>query len=196
MGQAINAKVEQARKIIIEEVPLNKYLLAHKYLYNDTLEGKINCPVHDENSPSCYFDVEKGVYHCFGCGSKGSVVELVTAVDKKTDDRANIVKTILKLSKEFNVKIPNMFDYSDMSKPTKRVNRKFELDKMKTKNKDVIFNRKIERLESRITELEIPDRLKAYRVIDHLFLGKLTPKDAYDKLTAFLNSLEGVEKHA
>ena len=193
MVKAIKVKVEKARNEIIKNVPLNKYLLKHKYLYTDTLEGKINCPVHEEHTPSLFFDVEKGVYHCFGCGSKGSIVEFVTAMDKKTDDKANAVKTILKLSKEFDVKIPDMFDYSDIEKPNKRVNRKLDLEKMRARNGDTIYNRKVERLEPRIATLSIPNRLKAYRVIDHLFLGKITPKDAYDKLLVFLETAESGE---
>lgn len=42
--------------------------------------GKIRCPVHDEDSPSCYLYGSDNHYHCFGCGAHGSVFDLVSAV--------------------------------------------------------------------------------------------------------------------
>lgn len=187
-GKAIESKVDAARLKLIKEIPLNKYLIDHKYLYIDAMEGKINCPVHEERSPSCFFDAEKGVYHCFGCGSKGSLVEMETAMDKKTDDKANTIKTILKLSKEYNIAIPNMFEYDTLSKPRKHKRDKFDLKKQTSKNEDTLYTRKLERLEESISQLSITDRLKAYRVIDNVFLDNIKPKDAYEKLDTFVNS--------
>lgn len=187
-GKAIEQKVDAARKKLIQEIPLNKYLIDHKYLYIDSMEGKINCPVHEERTPSLFFDAEKGVYHCFGCGSKGSLVEMETAMDKKTDEKSNMVKTILKLAKEYNVEIPNMFEYDNLSKPRKHKRDKFDLKKQTAKNEDTIYNRKLERLEDSISQLAITDRLKAYRVIDSVFLENMKPKEAYVKLESFVNS--------
>ena len=38
-------------------------------------EFKIHClnPEHDDAHPSAYFNVEKGAWHCFSCGAKGSI---------------------------------------------------------------------------------------------------------------------------
>jgi hypothetical protein len=35
-----------------------------------------NCPVHKEKTPSCYISKSKNLYHCFGCGAKGDVINL------------------------------------------------------------------------------------------------------------------------
>jgi hypothetical protein len=36
--------------------------------------GKINCPFHDDKTPSCQLYVD-GHYHCFGCGAHGWIAE-------------------------------------------------------------------------------------------------------------------------
>ncbi|MCE0829069.1 CHC2 zinc finger domain-containing protein, partial [Buttiauxella sp. A2-C2_NF] len=33
------------------------------------------CPFHSEKTPSCIITPSKGVYHCFGCGAKGSIID-------------------------------------------------------------------------------------------------------------------------
>jgi hypothetical protein len=38
-------------------------------------ELKCLCPFHNERSPSCSICPEKGLFHCFGCGAQGSVID-------------------------------------------------------------------------------------------------------------------------
>lgn len=33
------------------------------------------CPFHQEKTPSCIITPSKGLYHCFGCGAKGSIID-------------------------------------------------------------------------------------------------------------------------
>lgn len=35
------------------------------------------CPFHDERTPSFTVDAEQGLYHCFGCGAGGDVIDFV-----------------------------------------------------------------------------------------------------------------------
>jgi len=39
----------------------------------------IQCPdpMHIDKHPSCYFHMDTLVYHCFGCGSKGTIIDLI-----------------------------------------------------------------------------------------------------------------------
>jgi hypothetical protein len=38
-------------------------------------DGKVHCPFHDENTPSC--NIREDSFHCFGCGEKGDVIKFV-----------------------------------------------------------------------------------------------------------------------
>jgi hypothetical protein len=33
----------------------------------------IKCPFHEENTPSCVIDLDRNMFHCFGCGKEGKV---------------------------------------------------------------------------------------------------------------------------
>lgn len=62
-------------------------ILAH---YGLKLSGrgrqqKLRCPFHDDRRPSLSIDLEKGVFHCFGCQAKGNALEFVA--DKEGLDR-------------------------------------------------------------------------------------------------------------
>ena len=35
------------------------------------------CPFHADTTPSCSVDFKKGRFHCFGCGTKGDIIEFV-----------------------------------------------------------------------------------------------------------------------
>ncbi len=39
------------------------------------------CPFHGENSPSFRVNDSKGLYHCFGCGASGDIIDFVRAAE-------------------------------------------------------------------------------------------------------------------
>lgn len=43
-------------------------------------ELKMLCPFHDERTPSFHYNVDKGVYQCFGCGAKGDLFDLIGTI--------------------------------------------------------------------------------------------------------------------
>jgi len=57
------------------------YLAAFKEFINLQLKGgseyKALCPFHSDKDPSLHVNVEKGVYHCKGCGASGNLVSFV-----------------------------------------------------------------------------------------------------------------------
>ena len=53
--------------------------LAVRYGYTPNRSGFICCPLHNEKTPS--LKVERGRWHCFGCGKGGDAIEWVRQVD-------------------------------------------------------------------------------------------------------------------
>jgi DNA primase catalytic core len=45
---------------------------------------KISCPFHEDTTPSCSVDLQRKIFHCFGCGEKGDLIDFVRLY-KKTD---------------------------------------------------------------------------------------------------------------
>jgi DNA primase len=39
------------------------------------------CPFHPDTKPSCSIHLERKVFHCFGCGAKGSVLDFVALIE-------------------------------------------------------------------------------------------------------------------
>lgn len=46
------------------------------------------CPFHNEKTPSFHVDVERGFYHCFGCGVGGNVIDFIMGVENLTYSEA------------------------------------------------------------------------------------------------------------
>lgn len=42
---------------------------------------KIHCPFHDDASPSCSINLEKGIFNCFGCSAEGNVLDFIRLKD-------------------------------------------------------------------------------------------------------------------
>lgn len=66
--------------------------------YNLKLPGtgsqrSLLCPFHPERRPSCKVDLDRGLFHCFGCEASGNVIEFVARMEGQPDDlRAACVK--------------------------------------------------------------------------------------------------------
>ena len=70
--------------------------LAHYRFAGDFDSGiaKVICPLHEETQPSFWMYVADGGCHCFGCGWHGSVVQLVSTLEKVSS-----LKALMLLSK-------------------------------------------------------------------------------------------------
>ena len=59
-------------------------VLAH-YRFKLTRHGSrrfILCPFHREETPSCSIDLSERLFHCFGCGTAGTVIDFVARLDR------------------------------------------------------------------------------------------------------------------
>jgi len=52
--------------------------------YNLTADrnSQINCPFHEDNTPSCRIYPATNTFHCFGCGATGDVIEFIEKYEK------------------------------------------------------------------------------------------------------------------
>lgn len=46
-------------------------------LESDRKQAKISCPFHEDSTPSCSINIEKGIFKCFGCEAKGNVLDFM-----------------------------------------------------------------------------------------------------------------------
>lgn len=72
---------------------------------------KCICPFHTESKPSLSFDLDKGIFYCFGCGTKGDIVDFVSRIEKINKLKAlQKIQSIAKNSfnsKSLEIKRPN-----------------------------------------------------------------------------------------
>ncbi|HNM45892.1 MAG TPA: DNA primase [Candidatus Sumerlaeota bacterium] len=62
---------------------------------------KGRCPFHNEKTPSFNVVPAKGIFHCFGCGAGGSVIDFVMRTEK-----LDFREAIERLAKELGIELP------------------------------------------------------------------------------------------
>lgn len=189
----IDTQVDEARQQIIDSVPIEKYLLDNGLIHfsEGKVDVKILCPVHDDNNPSCFYNTEKNVYHCFSCGSKGSVVELDYNIHLKTNERESAVKAILRLAKKYNVEIVDMFNREKLKKARRNNVTKLSRENLRRnpQREEQTYARKLELLEAQVRNLPPEVRTVVYHNCDRVILGKVTAKEMYTKIEGYLSSV-------
>lgn len=69
---------------------LNYYGLISNITAYD-IDIKIICPFHEETVPSCNVSLTNGMYYCFGCGRGGSLIDLISQIEKVNKLKATII---------------------------------------------------------------------------------------------------------
>ncbi|MFV1458184.1 hypothetical protein, partial [Bacillus mycoides] len=131
--------------------------------------------------PSFFYDNHLGTGNCFGCGVKGTVLEIHYARTKQEDDRYTQVKAIRDLAKKYGIKVPNLYK-RDMSRygknhinPSKR--------KRGTEMTEDMYKTKVNDMTKQINGIEdVAKRMELFRDIDAVWRGDITAKEAYEKL--------------
>ncbi len=63
---------------------------------------KGKCPFHQEKTPSFNVVPKKGIFHCFGCGAGGSVIDFVMR-----QERLEFIEALEKLARELGMELPS-----------------------------------------------------------------------------------------
>ncbi len=73
-GKKRNPKV---KGVVREEIDKRLKItdIARKFGHEVDTKGKILCPFHADGDPSCSLNDEKNIFHCFGCGVSGDIIE-------------------------------------------------------------------------------------------------------------------------
>lgn len=144
--------VKKARQELMDKIPLSEHLSKMGVQLSGT-SGKTLCPVHDENTPSFFYDDGKKSCNCFGCGVKGGVVEIHMHIRRKDLGRYSILQSIRDLSRTYKIEIPDLYGESEVPE---RLGGHIQLRKRGSGISE-------KRLETRV-EKQIDRMLKKYRV--------------------------------
>lgn len=178
----------KARAKIGNRLSISKYLKDKGVVSEGESKGKICCPVHSENSPSFFYDDDKGDFHCFGCHAKGSVVELHWNIEKRKNERYTIYSAVKDLSKKYNIEIPDLYkiDYEEIMSKPKREIRKRGKKRTEEEERDYYINKLIG-LEGRYNVMPYKMKLLISYSIDKVWLGREDAKGTYKKIKGIID---------
>lgn len=63
---------------------------------------KANCPFHKEKTPSFHVNIDKQIFHCFGCGTGGNVFTFLMQ-----HDRLSFPEAVRQLAEQVGVQVPD-----------------------------------------------------------------------------------------
>lgn len=76
---------------------------------------KCCCPFHNEKTPSFVVTPDKQLYHCFGCGAGGNVVNFIMEIEK-----LNFIEAITYLAERANISLPQNNNFHETEEKNKR----------------------------------------------------------------------------
>lgn len=92
------------------------------------------CPFHGEKTPSFYISGEKQLYHCFGCGAGGTVLQFVMNIEN-----LDFIEAVKFLAQRAKIALPEGDENSGDSKIYKRRRRIYEINAFAAK----LFNNRL-----------------------------------------------------
>lgn len=86
--------------------PIEQVVAQYVDLKSDGNEFKACCPLHNENTPSFYVIPAKQMFHCFGCGKHGDVIDFIKEIENKsTVEAAETLGELDRLPKSERVQV-------------------------------------------------------------------------------------------
>jgi CHC2 zinc finger len=106
--------------------------------FGEVVHGAANvvdppCPFHEDAKPFCSIHVGKGLFHCFGCGAKGNVLDFVHRMEALGGATVSIREAGLKLASICGVPIGQA---SESPPETRREAREPARGKQAARNRD------------------------------------------------------------
>ncbi|MCS7266020.1 MAG: DNA primase [Armatimonadetes bacterium] len=86
-------------RLIREQANIVEVVGAYVRLLPAGKNYKALCPFHQEKTPSFFVSPEKGLWHCFGCGSGGDVIDFVQRIEGLT-----FIETVAKLARQLGIR--------------------------------------------------------------------------------------------
>ena len=80
------------------------------------------CPFHGEKTPSFHVSADKQLYHCFGCGEGGTIINFVMKMEN-----LSFLEAVKFLGEQVGVVVPESSDFDD--KAAKRKQRLYDINK-------------------------------------------------------------------
>jgi len=80
------------------------------------------CPFHGEKTPSFHVSADKQLYHCFGCGEGGTIINFVMKMEN-----LSFLEAVKFLGEQVGIVVPENTDFDD--KIAKRKQRLYEINK-------------------------------------------------------------------
>lgn len=74
------------------------------------------CPIHNEKTPSFKVTISKKLFHCFGCGFAGSVIDLVSKLDSISAGEAMKKLSNQEVKSSEKLKMVCKYEYTDETK--------------------------------------------------------------------------------
>ncbi len=90
--------IKDLKEVIDVRVVLSKYPLQE--IEEEEDEIKFICPWHEEKKPSLFVNQRLKIFHCFGCGEKGSIIDFVAKMEGISFKQA-----VDKMSSMFNIEV-------------------------------------------------------------------------------------------
>lgn len=86
---------------------INSYITLNK----SGNQYKAVCPFHNEKTPSLIVTPHKGLFHCFGCGAGGNVINFVMKIEN-----LSFVEAVNLLAERYNIQLENYNDKASIEK--------------------------------------------------------------------------------
>lgn len=121
-GGALLAIPSQIIQEITDKCDIVDFISKYVRLKRSSGEYVGLCPFHGEKTPSFHVSADKQLYHCFGCGEGGTIINFVMKMEN-----LSFVEAVKFLGERVGVAIPETTDFDD--KAAKRKQRLYEINK-------------------------------------------------------------------